>query len=315
MNQEHQHYVPKSYLRNFCIDETEKVHRSKYILHQNKWLISPPKHINQICYGQDFYDILNEIAVGNDIDIDVVERKAFWYEKSYLKDLIHGVDHQSFDVDQIDSIAHFYLSMTARNPVFRNALDEKKMEGLIIEEFELIEKKMQVKMENIQNEKFALYFKDQIKIARKKLIEQNSKAMIHNTTLLNQHFGNSPTFDSLVAKVSTYKKLFIKINDPNDFFITSNSPGFSIDTSNNVFGFKFKDDVAHYMPISSKVSIALMNPAIFMENPDIAIVNASKSLISYINKNTLVSNKNEIYCSNKEQIEELINANNRPYKK
>jgi hypothetical protein len=300
--------VPKSYLANFCVSGKKELFRSKFIPQKNIWYNPQLKHIEQICYGPDFYDLHDTIAKTHEVKKDHIERFAFWYEKEFITELIEGVEKCLFREESLKEIPEFYLSMILRNPVFRNALDEKPIEKLITEEMMKVREKT-AKLAETTELAFKELLDKHISFTEKELLSQNTKEFIHNTALFQQHFGLSIGFESVVSMLNGYKILFIRIKEKERFFISSNSPGFSLDKWNNVFSFKFKDDVAHYMPISSKITMVLMHPVYFIENPKVAIVDASDDLVSFINKNTLNSSNHEAYCEDLATLNALTNNN------
>ncbi len=307
MKEENQHFVPRSFLRNFCVSGKEELFRSTFIPYRNVWYKPQLKHVNQICYGPDLYDLHESMAKAHGVEKDHIERFAFWYEKEFIAQLIGEVEKGLYNEESLKGLPEFYISMILRNPVFRNALDEKPIEKLIIEEITKVREKTAKLVEAIELVDFKELLDNHISLAEKEFLSQNTKENIQNSALLKQHFGLSTAFKSVVSMLGGYKILFIRIKENERFFISSNAPGFSVDKWNKVFSFKFKDDIAHYMPISSKITFVLLHPVYFITYPKVAIDYASNELVSFINQNTLRSSNNEVYCEDFETLNALIN--------
>lgn len=306
LKSQRQHFVPKSYLTNFCLNDSKELFRSRFILQRNVWSAPKLKNIEQICYGPDMYDLHRSFANENQVDMDHIEKFAFWYEREFLNKIVQGVRQSKFYNEDIQGLAKFYLSMIARNPIFRDALDEKKIERLVIDEMIKLRENTKFLYEKTGIDGLEELINTQILVRENELLAQSTKSLIHNTALFRQHFGRSNDFDTLINRLNGYKKLFIRISSEEKFFITSDAPGFSLDQSNNVFSFKFRDDLAHYMPISSKIVLAIMHPVYFFQNPEIAIVRATDNFVSFMNRNTFITSKNEVYSEDSNALLEII---------
>ncbi|XOV69323.1 MAG: DUF4238 domain-containing protein [Fluviicola sp.] len=98
MKKEKQHFVPKSYLKNFCVDETDHFYASRNIRRQNKWGKPRNRHISSVCYSLDIYDVNSQFAQRFDIPENYVEKNAFWYEGDFLKKLLLQIDAQGLEI-------------------------------------------------------------------------------------------------------------------------------------------------------------------------------------------------------------------------
>lgn len=141
---------------------------------------------------------------------------------------------------------------------------------------------------------------------KNKLLKQQSDQNLHSSLIFRQYEGSSEPFNSLKERVSKYKVEFGVIKSKEDFFITNDSPGFSIDTNGSSYPFKFKDDVCHFMPISSKIVLKLTNPIYGKQLSKINIVDFSKSEIDFINVATVNTRRKYVFCENKIFLNKLL---------
>lgn len=305
MSRENQHFVPKAFLKNFCISGKETIYRSRFIRFTNKWESPVSKHISSICYRENFYNVSPEFAKKNEIPQNYVERNAFWYEKGFLDELIQKIENETIKHADTEKLPDFYLSMIVRNPVFMIGFNQDQIERLLDEnliklraESEWFEKLAKLKS-NEELEKSL----DNIRF---QILKEQSQQNMYSTSVYKQLQGQSEIYNQIRNKLKGYKVLIGRIKDDNQFFITSDSPGFSVCLDGNIHSLKFKDDIIHYMPISSKIVITLQHPIYFFDPPRLLLTKVSLDEVKFINDGTAKVSHQNIFCESKEFLTNFI---------
>jgi hypothetical protein len=305
VNKENQHFVPKAFLKNFCISGKSEIYQSRFIEFNQKWVNPISKHTNSICYSEDIYDVGAEFAKKNDVPTDYVERNAFWYERGFMDELIKKIETETVHKSDIEKLPDFYLSMIARNPVFMSGFDPAKTENLLDEEL------AQLRQESEWVKKMAQLTTDEelndwFEAIRSRFLTEQTQQKMYSSSLYKQHTGQSESYNEIKNKIQGYKVMIGRIREEGLFFITSDSPGFSMCQNGMIYSLKFKDDAFHYMPISSKIMVSLLHPIYSFNAPEFSIVDVSSETLKFINDGTIKASREYIYCENKEFLSGIV---------
>lgn len=305
MNKENQHYVPKAFLKNFCINGKEEIFRSRFIEFKRNWMKPISKHINSICYLEDFYDVSPEFAERNGISQDYIERNAFWYEKGFMNNLIKKIENESIQQEDTEKLPEFYLSMIARNPVFMNGFNPMQIETLLDENIIKLREESEwiKKMAKVTSDKELDEWLDCI---RSKLLAEQTQKNMYSKSIYNQHNGQSEIYNEIKNKLKGYKVMIGRIKEDDNFFITSDSPGFSMCQNGNIYSLKFKGDAFHYMPISSKVVVALLHPVYGFNAPIFSVTDVPFDTIHFINKGTVQASQEYVFCEDEDYLHKTL---------
>ena len=306
MDNENQHFVPRSFLKNFCINGTSEIYLSRFIEHNKKWTNPISRHIRSICYLGDIYDLSPDLAEKKGISTDFVERNAFWYEKDYLENLILKIENESIEQSDIKELPDFYMSMIARNPVFMTGFNPHQIQTLLDKFLTKARKESEFikKMANLgTDEELEIWFANM----RSKFLSEQTQQRMFSSSVYKQHIGESNVYNSIRNKIEGYKIIVGRIKEEGEFFITSDSPGFSVCEKGGIYSLKFKDDISHYMPISSKVFIALQNPVYALNAPKLSIIDVTSEIVQYINNGSISASNGYVFCENKEYLSNHMN--------
>lgn len=123
-----QHYVPRMYLRNFCI-EGEKDKCFEYNPNTKSVRIT---NINNLCEERYLYEIRNEEGdflvpdLKNQIEkaLSIVETQDAEFLRFLLEEIEQSNDFIVLNDEQIKSLFSFIFLMILRNPAFKDALPE-----------------------------------------------------------------------------------------------------------------------------------------------------------------------------------------------
>nr|WP_294858772.1 DUF4238 domain-containing protein [uncultured Fluviicola sp.] len=294
MNNERQHFVPRTYLKNFCIKSTTDLFKTKFINQKSTWSNPLLSNINSICYDFDFYDIHENAAKENQVPQDFIEKSIFWYEKDFISNLISQIEQEEVHESTLSKIPEFYLSMTSRNPVFRNSFDMKQIEKI----FDQAVPNMQRKFPFLEKE----IIEKIVDRLRQEYLAKNGQDKLHNISLLKQYQGKSDIHKTLTNKLKGYKIEILQIRDHENLFICSDSPGFSRDLNGNIYSLKFQDDISHYVPITSKIAIGIHHPVYHFQKLKFQISTCHSEYVEFINKGTAIGRKEYLFCENKQYL-------------
>ncbi|MCJ8291411.1 MAG: DUF4238 domain-containing protein [Crocinitomicaceae bacterium] len=309
MKKENQHFLPRAFLKHFCIDRKSEIYESRFIGSNEKWLKPISKHTNSISYSEDIYNVSLEFAKKNGISSEFVERNSFWYEKGYMDELISKVENDTVQQSDIEKLPDFYLSMISRNPVFMNGFDPTKTDNLLDKQLANLQKesKWVKKMARLtSNKKLNKWFA----VLRSKFVVEQTQEQMYSMSMYKQYTGQSAAYKEIMDEIQGYKVMIGRIRNDDHFFLTSDSPGFSVCRDRKVYPLKFKDDAFHYMPISSKVMVALLHPVYSFDAPQFSVVDVTLETLNYINDGTIKASSEYVYCENKEFLFEIL-ANRR----
>lgn len=304
MNNENQHFVPKSYLKNFCFKDSSKLYSSRFINHTKKWVSSSKeKHISSICYEEDIHDISARLAQEEGIQIDFIEKKMFWHEGDYLKNLIDKINSETLTQSNINMLPEFYLSMVVRNKALMHQYDPTKIKNIIDKSFiKLHEKTKELKTlsEDTYN-----WGKGWIKSLEEKFMSECNQQKMFSSQLYKQYSKNSPSYNTALSKLQGYKIMIGRVCDDDAYFVTSDFPGFSICDNGKVYSIKLENDAYHYMPISSKTVLGLFHPIYAFRMPEFSFVNLSREELNFINNGTVCGATEYIFCENETFLREM----------
>lgn len=296
---EKQHYVPKSYLKQFCLLEDETLFGTRFINSINK-SCTEKYNINSICYDVDFYN-LNEIQTSfHSVSEDIIERKAFWYERTFISEIVKKAQSKTLNESLIGDLAFFMLSMKARNPKFREGYKQhnidKHLPSVITEiyqKFKLIQKDV---LDNA------------VDIAVKNLKENPLKHKnLHTNSLLYTHAGSNKVFNSIFQRLKNYYLEVYSIEDNEESFIISDAPGYSVDQTKTIHNTKYVDDLYHFIPISFSLALGFINPR-FSKNIDrITYLTINSSELFQFNYGTALIRTKDLYSGNPNTIIEFTN--------
>lgn len=296
---ENQHYVPKSYLKQFLASKTDEIFAIQFIKASDKWSRPKKYHINSICFSGDFYNLDSKIADYHNVNKDIIERDAFWYEKHFIADIVEQADKKQLNVNSISDLAFFLLSMKSRNPRFRNAYTQEKIEANLkktIAEFNN-------KLEHMGNP-------DLVKLAKSVLEKTSSNPPkpkeLHNGSLLRTHSNNNSVFKSVLKRVENYNIVIYRPTKQGDLFITTDSPGYSVDKNKAFFDTKYIDDLYHFIPISSRLALCFHNPKFYKTSERITYQELNSEEMFQLNYGSAVNRTSAIYCSNEETLNEFV---------
>lgn len=296
---ENQHYVPKSYLKQFLASKSDEIFAIQFFKASDKWSRPKKYHINSICFSGDFYNLDSRIADYHNVKNDIIERDAFWYEKYFIAEIVEQAEKKQLNVNTIPDLAFFLLSMKSRNPRFRNAYTEEKIEA-----------NLKKKIEEVNNELEQIDNPDLLKVA-KSVIEDMSlnpqkPKELHNGSLLRIHSNNNSVFKSVLNRVKNYNVVIYRPTKQDDLFITTDSPGYSVDKNKALFDTKYIDDLYHFIPISSRLAICFHNPEFYKVSERITYQELNSEEIFQLNYGSAVNRTSNIYCSNEDTLNDFV---------
>ncbi len=296
-----QHFVPKSYLKHFCTEESEKqeLYASRFIDIANKWSIPKAYNVREICYKEDFYNLDDKQAAFHSVEPDILEKRAFWYEDRYIAKVISQLLKGDVDPDLVEGLPFFFLSMKARNPNFRSGYTKDKIKPA----FKNALKEIQNKFKGL-NPKFLEEITS--KIEDDIIYSEEGQHRLHNNSLYRSHLGKNAVFNEVLEKVNRYNIVFYKITDDDKYFIVSDSPGFSVDIHGKVHNTKFKDDTCHFFPIHSKFAVGFMNPDYHTSSKEWNKTSINNSHIQQINYGSSICRIDNIYCESNSYLQKHI---------
>lgn len=285
-------------MKNFCDQEENHLFCSKFINEANKW--APPKklHLNSVCFKGDFYNLDEIQASLHNVEQDIVERKAFWYERNFFQDLLEEFQSKSFDIAKIPDLAFVMLSLKHRNPRFRNGYKieyEKHLPDVIT--------KMRERYPQISQGKFEeLVAKAEENIKNKPI----KKQAVHNNSILQAHAGQNEVFNKVHAKLMNYKIVVYSLRDENERFIVSDAPGFSVDNTGKTFDTKYVNDLYHFLPLSFNLGVAFVNPEHVEFEGNISYQSLNSHEVFQINYSTGINRTENLYAGNSRTLEKFI---------
>jgi hypothetical protein len=296
---ENQHYVPKSYLKQFSSSNLNEIYAIEFIKTTGIW--TPPRryHINTICFTGDFYNLDSKRADHHKVKKDVIERNAFWYEKNFISDIVEQAEGKKIGVQTIPDLAFFLLSMKWRNPKFRNGYTKENINKALEKSIEELNDKFKL-VDNSKLNKIAVSSFDQIRL------NPPTPKNLHNGSILKGYFKNNEVFQSVLNKVCKYNITIYTPKDPLNAFITTDSPGYSVDKNKDFFNTKYIDDLYHFIPISSKLAIGFHNPEFYTSDAKISYHELNSEEIFQLNYGSAVIRTKNIYCSNKDTLNNFI---------
>lgn len=297
---ENQHYVPKSYLKQFIATESDEVFAIQFFKAGNKWSRPKKYHINSICFSGDFYNLDSRIADYHSVNKDTIERDAFWYEKHFIADIVEHAKKQQLLETAIPDLAFFLLSMKSRNPRFRNGYTQEK-----------IDKNLKKSIEELNSELEQINNPQLTKVAKSVIDELSSNPPkpneLHNGSILRAHSDNNVVFRSVLNRVINYNIVIYRPKKTEDIFITTDSPGYSVDKDRAFFDTKYIDDLYHFIPISSRLAICFHNPEFYKSAERITYQELNSEEMFQLNYGSAVNRTKNIYCNNETTLNDFIN--------
>ena len=188
---ENQHYVPKSYLKQFSSSNSDEVYAIQFIKAADKWSQPKKYHINSICFTGGFYNLDSKLTDYHKVNKDIIERDAFWYERHFITNIVEQAEGKKINEQTIPDLAFFLLSMKSRNPRFRSGYTQEK-----------IDKNLKLSVEELNKDLKLIDNPKLNKIAKSAIEEIKSKPPtpknLHNGSILRAHSNNNEVFKSVL---------------------------------------------------------------------------------------------------------------------
>lgn len=296
---ENQHYVPKSYLKQFSSYNSDEVYAIQFIEAADKWSQPIKYHINSICWAGDFYNLDSNLTDYHNIDVDIIERDAFWYERYFIANIVKQAEGKKINEKTIPDLAFFLLSMKLRNPRYRSGYTKGTIDKNLNKSIEELKKEMKL-IDNPKLNKIAESVIEEIKL------NPPTSKNLHNGSILRAHYNNNEVFKVVLKRVINYNIIVYKPKEISDSFLTTDSPGYSVDKNKAFFNTKYIDDLYHFIPISSKLALGFHNPEFYTSLERITYQELNSEEIFQLNYGSSVNRIKNIYCSNEATLNDFV---------
>src|SRR5690606_18282420 len=99
-------------------------------------------HVEEICFSEDYYDLNYQISKKGNVQADIIEKQAFWYEKNkYIEKAVGALTNRKVSRNDIEKLIGFMLSLKQRNPHFRNGYSNLDTQPILQNSIEKVYKK------------------------------------------------------------------------------------------------------------------------------------------------------------------------------
>lgn len=256
-----QHFLPQSYLREFCNEDSKLYTLDIDLLKFNRKVFSELKTTAEVCRSKNFYTIYGEFDTQfqhlDGLDPFFLEKKFHEYEREYPKVLSRIKKRQShLSIPQAELLMYSIIDIKIRNPYFRKTAIESKKESVIDDLFN-----------SYRVELAKLNLTDPQKIQRKDVMLEEMDKM-KNEIMMDKDFSRKTHLSSMVLRQLESDRLQLKIAhhllkfewqilySHNGFFTTDN-PGVSIDPTNQPLNTKFDKEFFFFMPLTPHMCLGI----------------------------------------------------------
>ncbi|MGF7078919.1 DUF4238 domain-containing protein [Mucilaginibacter sp. UYCu711] len=289
-----QHFLPQSYLREFCNAESKLFTLDIDLLKFKRKVFPELKTTAEVCRSKDFYTIKGDFKTQfqhlNGLDPLFLEKKFQEYEREYPKIIAKIKSRQpDLPLQEAELFMYAIIDIKIRNPYFRETAVESKKETVIDTLFD-----------SYRTELAKLELTDPRQIIRKDVMLEEMDKM-KEKIMTDEDFGRKTHLSSLVSRQMETKNVQHKISQHllqfewrvlyshNDFFTTDN-PGVSIDPTNRPQNTKFTDEFFFFMPLTPHLCLVISSKTpdkayrVDAANKQIYYADAPKQMIHKINE-------------------------------
>lgn len=256
-----QHYLPQSYLREFCNADHKLQTLDIDLLKFGRKVFPELKTTAEVCRSRDYYTIQGDFETQfqhlDGLDPLFLENKFHEYEREYPK-IIAKIKCRGNYLSTAEAKLLMYavVDIKIRNPYFRKEAIEKKKETVIDELFDSYRAEI-AKLELI----------DPRELRRKEvLLEEMDKTKVK--VMGDEDFARKTHLSSMVLRQKEEENVQTKIAlhmlqfewrilySHNGFFTTDN-PGVSIDPANRPQNTMFQGEFFFFMPLTPHMCLAI----------------------------------------------------------
>lgn len=310
-NPKKHHYVPESYLKKFCFDDSGFLFSLKV---KSQYSPEPIKRINKsaICYQPNLYKISSQKALERlgIPDAYHLEKSLFDYENSTLEEIINDLDQRkNLTFSRSQELVRILLNLKQRNISMKKQMfQDQVFDPLIDKQIRRIEIYFKTKAisEGFPIEKvdeFILYLRKQIEMYKE---DKNFRADLFSESLYRWSKRDYKQSQKIEADLvhSKFSVLFTEKEN----FIVSDNPGYNIHENDQFHNSNINGSIGFVFTLSPKTTIVISPNLRQSFTPIIKKINyvpVNKRLVEEMNLATAINCNERIFSKEKESLEEV----------
>jgi hypothetical protein len=276
-----QHFLPQSYLREFCNADNKLQTLDIDLLKFGRKVFPELRTTAEVCRNKDYYTILGNFETQfrhlDGLDPLFLEKKFHEYEREYPK-IIAKIKSREVHLTMPEAQLLMYaiIDIKIRNPYFRKEAIENKKETVIDELFDGYRDEL-AKLELIDPQQLRrkdILLDEMDKMKEMVMADKDFVRKTHLSSMVLRQMESS----SLQSKIAQHLLQFEwRILWSHNGFFTTDNPGVSIDHTNRPQNTRFEGIFFFFIPLTPHMCLAISS-----NTPDIAYrKNADQKQIYY----------------------------------